>query len=286
MEMREGKVKCLSAAGFHHMAYVEWGDAANPQVLVCVHGLTRSGRDFDFLAQALAADYRVVCPDVVGRGRSDWLRNKSLYALPQYCADMTALLARLNVETVHWVGTSMGGLIGMALACQPETPIARLVLNDVGPVITATSLERIGTYLGAAPRFDSIEQAEAFVRFVSATFGSFSDEQWRHLTVHVTRTASDGKIEFAYDPGIAQSFREMLAAGDGKDVELWPLYDGIACPTLLLRGETSDLLTHDAALQMAGRGPRATLVEVPGVGHAPMFMDAAQVAPVRKFLLG
>ncbi|MBI3095208.1 MAG: alpha/beta fold hydrolase [Rhodocyclales bacterium] len=284
--MREGKVKCLSAAGFHHMAYVEWGDAANPQVLVCVHGLTRSGRDFDFLAQALAADYRVVCPDVVGRGRSDWLRNKSLYALPQYCADMTALLARLNVETVHWVGTSMGGLIGMALACQPETPIARLVLNDVGPVITATSLERIGTYLGAAPRFDSIEQAEAFVRFVSATFGSFSDEQWRHLTVHVTRTASDGKIEFAYDPGIAQSFREMLAAGDGKDVELWPLYDGIACPTLLLRGETSDLLTHDAALQMAGRGPRATLVEVPGVGHAPMFMDAAQVAPVRRFLLG
>ena len=284
--MREGKVKCLSAAGFHHMAYVEWGDAANPQVLVCVHGLTRSGRDFDFLAQALAADYRVVCPDVVGRGRSDWLRNKSLYALPQYCADMTALLARLNVETVHWVGTSMGGLIGMALACQPETPITRLVLNDVGPVITATSLERIGTYLGAAPRFDSIEQAEAFVRFVSATFGSFSDEQWRHLTVHVTRTASDGKIEFAYDPGIAQSFREMLAAGDGKDVELWPLYDGIACPTLLLRGETSDLLTHDAALQMAGRGPRATLVEVPGVGHAPMFMDAAQVAPVRKFLLG
>lgn len=284
--MREGKVKCLSAAGFHHMAYVEWGDAANPQVLVCVHGLTRSGRDFDFLAQALAADYRVVCPDVVGRGRSDWLRNKSLYALPQYCADMTALLARLNVETVHWVGTSMGGLIGMALACQPETPITRLVLNDVGPVITATSLERIGTYLGAAPRFDSIEQAEAFVRFVSATFGSFSNEQWRHLTVHVTRTASDGKIEFAYDPGIAQSFREMLAAGDGKDVELWPLYDGIACPTLLLRGETSDLLTHDAALQMAGRGPRATLVEVPGVGHAPMFMDAAQVAPVRKFLLG
>lgn len=286
MEMREGKVKCLSAAGFHHMAYVEWGDAANPQVLVCVHGLTRSGRDFDFLAQALAADYRVVCPDVVGRGRSDWLRNKSLYALPQYCADMTALLARLNVETVHWVGTSMGGLIGMALASQPETPITRLVLNDVGPVITTVSLERIGTYLGAAPRFDSIEQAEAFVRFVSATFGSFSDEQWRHLTVHVTKTASDGKIEFAYDPGIAQAFREMLAASDGKDVELWPLYDGIVCPTLLLRGEASDLLTHGAALQMAGRGPRATLVEVPDVGHAPMFMDAGQVAPVRKFLLG
>jgi pimeloyl-ACP methyl ester carboxylesterase len=284
--MREAKVKCLSAAGFHHMAYVEWGDAANPRVLVCVHGLTRCSRDFDFLAQALADDYRVVCPDVVGRGRSDWLRNPSLYDLPQYCADMTTLLARLNVETVDWVGTSMGGLIGMALASQPETPIRRLVLNDVGPVIAAVSLARIGDYLGHAPRFDSIEQAEAFVRFVSATFGSFSDAQWRHLTVHVTRTAADGKVEFAYDPDIAQPFREMQAASGGKDVELWPLYDGITCPTLLLRGATSDLLTHETALQMGQRGPRAKLVVVPSVGHAPMLMNDAQVAPVREFLLG
>jgi pimeloyl-ACP methyl ester carboxylesterase len=286
MEMREGKVKCLSPAGFHHMAYVEWGDAANPRVLVCVHGLTRCSRDFDFLAQALAADYRVVCPDVVGRGRSDWLRNPSLYGIPQYCADMTALLARLDAECVDWIGTSMGGLIGMALACQPETPIARLVLNDVGPVITAASLVRIGSYLGAAPRFDDIGQAEAFVRLVSAPFGTFSDEQWRHLTVHVTRIAADGKVEFAYDPGIALPFREMQAAAAGKDVEMWPLYDGVACPTLLLRGASSDLLTHETALQMTTRGPRARLVEVPGVGHAPMLMNAAQVAPVRDFLLG
>jgi pimeloyl-ACP methyl ester carboxylesterase len=286
MEMREGKVKCLSAAGFHRMAYVEWGDAANPKVLVCVHGLTRCGRDFDFLAQALADDYRVICPDVVGRGRSDWLRDKSLYDLPQYCADMTTLLARLNVETVDWLGTSMGGLIGMALASQPESPIARLVLNDVGPVIAAVSLARIGDYLGKAPRFDSIEQAEAFVRFVSATFGSFTDAQWRHLTVHVTRTAHDGKVEFVYDPGIAQRFQQMQADSGDKDIELWPLYDGIRCPTLLLRGATSDLLTHDAALQMSERGPRAKLIEVPGVGHAPMLMDGRQVAPVREFLLG
>ena len=283
--MREGKVKCLSAAGFHHMAYVEWGDAANPKVLVCVHGLTRCSRDFDFFAQAMADEYRVVCPDVVGRGRSDWLRNKSLYALPQYCADMTTLLAKLNAEAVDWVGTSMGGLIGMALASQPETPIARLVLNDVGPVITAASLERIGTYLGQAPRFDSIEQAEAFVRFVSATFGSLSDEQWRHLTLHTTRTAADGKVEFAYDPGIAQPFRDAFATSGGKDLEIWPVYDAIACPTLLMRGATSDLLPHDAALQMCQRGPRAKLIEVPAVGHAPMLMDTAQVAPVREFLL-
>ena len=284
-EMRQHTVQCLSPAGFHDMAYVEWGDAANPRVLVCVHGLSRCSRDFDFLAQAMAADYRVVCPDVVGRGRSDWLRNKSLYAVPQYCSDMTTLLAKVGAETVDWVGTSMGGLIGMAMASQPETPIRRLVLNDVGPVIAGASLERIGTYLGTAPRFDGIEQAEAFVRFVSASFGNFDDAQWRHLTVHVTRVAADGKVEFAYDPGIAQAFREVQAVSGGKDIELWPAYDGIACPTLLLRGATSDLLTHEAALEMGLRGPRARLVEVPGVGHAPMLMDSGQVAPVREFLL-
>ncbi len=284
--MREGRVKCLSKAGFHHMAYVEWGDPGNPRVLVCVHGLTRCGRDFDFLAQAMADRYRVVCPDVVGRGRSDWLRDKSLYALPQYCADMATLLAQLGAESVHWVGTSMGGLIGMALACQPETPIARLVLNDVGPVVTGVSLQRIGDYLGSAPRFADIRQAEAFVRSVCASFGALSDEQWRHLTVHVTRASPDGGMEFAYDPGLAQPFREMWLASGGKDVELWPLYDGISCPTLLLRGALSDLLTHETALQMGARGPRARLVEVPAVGHVPPLMDAAQVAPILEFLLG
>ncbi|MCE9568440.1 MAG: alpha/beta hydrolase [Rhodocyclales bacterium] len=283
--MREGTVKCLSAAGFHHMAYVEWGDPANPRVLVCVHGLTRCGRDFDFLAEVLADHYRVVCPDVVGRGRSDWLRNKSLYALPQYCSDMATLLARLGAETVHWVGTSMGGLIGLLLASQAESPVTRLVLNDVGPMITAASLARIGEYLGSAPRFDGIEQAEAFVRFVSAPFGKLSDAQWRHLTAHVTRSTADGGVEFAYDPGLAQPFREMLAESGGKDIELWPLYDAVTCPTLLLRGVDSDLLTHDTAVEMSRRGPQARLVEIPDAGHAPMLMDLSQVLPIREFLL-
>jgi pimeloyl-ACP methyl ester carboxylesterase len=205
-------------------------------VLVCVHGLTRCGRDFDFLAEAMAGEYRVVCPDIVGRGRSDWLRNKSLYAIPQYCADIATLLAKLGAESVDWVGTSMGGLIGMALAIQPETPIRKLVLNDVGPVITAASLERIGMYLGRVGSFDSIEKAESAVRFVSQPFGQLTDAQWRHLTVHVTRQTAEGKIEFAYDPGIAEPFKEVYAACGGKDVESWPLYDAIACPTLLLRG--------------------------------------------------
>ena len=283
--MREGKVRCLSTAGFHKVAYVEWGHADNPKVLVCVHGLTRNGRDFDFLAQALEADYRVICPDIVGRGKSDWLANKSLYVLPQYCADMVTLLAWLNVETVDWLGTSMGGLIGMTLAAQPGNPIRRLVLNDVGPVITGVSLARIGDYLGKPPRFDRIEEAEAYVRQVSAPFGPLTDTQWRHLTVHAVHQAKDGKIEFVYDPGIAQVYRQSQLLSGGKDVELWQLFDAITCPTLLLRGEKSDLLTAQTAQAMTQRGPHAKLIEVPDVGHAPTLMDEAQIAPVREFLL-
>src|SRR5512142_2979850 len=202
-DMRERSVRCLSPAGFHDMAYVEWGDPRNARVLVCVHGLTRCGRDFDFLAQALANDYRVVCPDVAGRGRSDWLKDKSLYTIPQYASDMAALIARLDVESVDWLGTSMGGLIGMLLAAQEKTPVARLILNDVGPVLSAVSLARIGEYVGKAPRFESVDQAEAFIRFVAAPFGALTDAQWRHLTVHVVKTAEDGKVDLRYDPGIA-----------------------------------------------------------------------------------
>jgi pimeloyl-ACP methyl ester carboxylesterase len=252
-------------------------------VLVCVHGLTRCGRDFDFLAQAMAERYRVVCPDIVGRGRSDWLADKSRYDIPQYCADLTTLLARLEAETLHWVGTSMGGIIGMALASMERTPISRLVLNDVGPVITGASIARLGEFLGKAPRFPSVEAAEAFIRFVAAPFGALTDAQWRHLTIHVLRQAADGMFDLAYDPGIAEPFR--LTMGEGKDVELWPLYDAIRCPTLLLRGAQSDLLRRETAEEMTQRGPKARLVEIPGVGHAPMLLDAPQIGIVRDFLL-
>lgn len=284
-EMRQRSVQCLSPAGFHDMAYVEWGDARNPKVLVCVHGLTRCGRDFDALARSLCGAYRVVCPDVAGRGNSGWLKDKALYGIPQYAADMATLLARLDVEGVDWLGTSMGGLIGMALAAQERTPIRRLLLNDVGPVLTAVSIARIGEYLGKAPRFDSYAQAEVFVRFVSAPFGALTDAQWRHLTEHVVRTAADGKVEFRYDPGIAEPFRQAMAAGAGKDVDLWPLYDAIRCPTLAIRGAQSDLLKPDTHAAMAQRGPRARLVEISAVGHAPMFLDESQITVVRDFLL-
>ncbi len=283
--MRESSVQCVSAGGLHRMAYTEWGDPQNDRVLICVHGLTRCGRDFDFLAQALSDSYRVVCPDVVGRGRSDWLKIKALYNLPQYVADMVTLLARVNARTVHWLGTSMGGLIGMGLAAQENTPIARLVLNDVGPVVTQVSLQRIAEYVGRAPRFDSYAEAEAMVRLLAATFGKLSDEQWRHMTEHVVQRAADGKFEFRYDPGIAEGVAATLAQSGGKDVESWPLYDAIRCPTLLLRGAQSDLLRAETAAAMGGRGPRAHCVEIPEVGHAPALLDAAQVAPIREFLL-
>ncbi len=275
-------VQCLSPAGFHKMAYVEWGDPANPRVLVCVHGLTRCGRDFDFLAQALAADYRVVCPDVVGRGMSDWLRDPQHYAIPQYAQDMVALLARLDVESVDWLGTSMGGMIGMALAAQPQSPVKRLILNDVGPVIAAGALARIGEYLATPPDFASPEEAEAYIRVIAAPFGQLTDAQWRHLTAHVIKSGPTGRFQLRYDPGIAAPF--AAAAGEGKDIEFWPIYDAISCPTLVIRGARSDLLSRETVAAMMARGPKASSVEIPDVGHAPMFMDDAQVAVVRGFL--
>ncbi len=280
--MREDSVLCMGAHGLHRMAYTEWGDPSNPQVVICVHGLTRNGRDFDFLARDLAAECRVVCPDVVGRGRSEWLAVPADYGLPQYAADMVTLIARLHVEQVLWLGTSMGGLIGMVLASQPKSPITRLVLNDVGPLITAASIRRIGEYLGTAPKFSSLDEAEAYVRLVAATFGRLSDVQWRHLTEHAVRPAAGGGYEMRYDPGIAEPFRKSM--GD-QDVDLWPLYDAIRCPTLVMRGAESDLLLHETALEMGRRGPQAEVVEIPGVGHAPMMLDEAQIGIVRSFLL-
>jgi len=288
--MRQCHVACLSPAGFHRMAYVEWGDPANPKVLVCVHGLTRTGRDFDFLARALADEYRVVCPDVAGRGASDRLPDPALYAVPQYAQDMATLLARLDVESVDWLGTSMGGLIGMALAAQAHTgsgPIRRLILNDVGPVVSAPALQRIGAYLAAAPaRFADLDAVEAYARLTYGAFGAHDDAQWRTLARNSVRPAPDGGWVFHYDRGIVAAFAQTAAALEGRDMALWPLYDAIRCPTLAIRGELSDLLTRATLAAMAERGPRARTAEVPGVGHAPTFMHDAQVALVRDFLAG
>ena len=264
------------------MSYLEWGDARNRDVLVCVHGLTRTGRDFDELARALCSQFRVVCPDLAGRGESDRLADPMLYAVPQYLSDMVTLLARLDVEQVHWLGTSLGGLIGIALAAQPGAPLAKLVLNDAGPVVARGALQRIAQYVGEAPAFPSVEQGEEYIRAISAPFGPHTDAQWRFLTETWLRRNTDGTWRAHYDPRIAQAFRAALP---DRDLELWPLYDAVRCPTLVLRGEQSDLLSRDTAQAMARRGPQARLVEVAGVGHAPTLMHAAQIGVVRDFLL-
>jgi pimeloyl-ACP methyl ester carboxylesterase len=279
---RRRSVQCASARGLHRIAYLEWGDPRNRDVLMCVHGLTRSSRDFDDLARALCGTFRVVCPDVAGRGDSDRLADPSLYAVPQYVSDMVTLIARLDVDAVNWVGTSLGGLIGMALAAQAQSPIARLVLNDAGPVVSRASLERIAGYLGTKMQFQDLGEAEAYMRVISAPFGPHSDAQWRFLTETWLRRNDDGTWRAHYDPRIAEAFRAALPE---KDLELWPAYDAMRCPTLVLRGEQSDLLSRETTTQMGSRGPKARVVEIRGVGHAPTLMHPDQIALVRDFLL-
>jgi pimeloyl-ACP methyl ester carboxylesterase len=278
---RRRSVQCGSPCGLHRMAYVEWGDPRNRDVVVCVHGLTRTGRDFDALARELSSRWRVVCPDVAGRGESDRLADPAHYVVPQYVGDMITLIARLNVESVSWVGTSLGGLIGMGLAAQPGAPLTRLVLNDIGAVITRQSLSRIASYVGKAPSFRSIDEAEQYIRSVSTPFGPHSDAQWRFLTETWLRRNDDGSLRAHYDPRIAQT-----ALVPEKDLELWSVYDAVRCPTLVVRGEHSDLLNRDTAGEMARRGPRAKVVEIRGVGHAPTLLHADQIAIVRDFLEG
>ena len=279
-------VQCLGARGLHRMAYWEWGDSANPRVLVCVHGLARQARDFDTLARALSADYRVVCPDVVGRGRSDWLADPAGYQIPAYVADMVTLLARLDAQTVHWVGTSMGGLIGLGLASLPQSPVERLVLNDVGPTIQFKALQRIGSYIGQPLRWNTVDEAAEYLLSISAGFGPHSREQWLALTRPMLKADGDGFV-LHYDPAIALPFKaitpEIAVAGEAMT---WAAFNAIRCPTLVLRGAESDVLARDTAQSMMQRGPKARLHEFAGVGHAPTLVADDQIAVVREFLLG
>ena len=277
-------LRCLGATGLHRMAYWEWGARDNPRVLVCVHGLARQGRDFDRLARQLGRDFRVICPDVVGRGRSDWLKNPAAYQIPTYVADMVTLIARLDVEQVDWVGTSMGGLIGLGLASLPGTPIRRLVLNDVGPSIEAAALQRIGAYLGQPLRFKTLEEGAAYLRTISAGFGPINDADWLTLSRPMFKADGD-QLKLHYDPAIAQAVAAVTPElAKAAEQMLWAGYDSLRMPTLLIRGADSDLLSRATAEAMTQRGPRAELVEIAGAGHAPMFSDEAQIAVVEEFL--
>lgn len=286
LEPRAGRLLGLNPDGFHRIAYVEWGDPESARVAVCVHGLTRQGRDFDFLARALAAKgLRVVCPDVAGRGLSDRLPDPKHYAAPQYLADMTALIARLGVEAVDWIGTSMGGLIGLLLAAQPLSPIRRLVLNDIGPFIAKGALRRIAAYLGTDPIFPDLAAAEAYVRDVHAGFGPLPEEGWRHLALHGVRSDTSGGLRLHYDPNIAFAFRAAAEA----DADLWSLWAKVRAPVLVLRGELSDVLSPETARLMAAggpeaAGPKAEVVTFAGVGHAPALMNGEQTGKVADWL--
>ena len=277
--MREGAVRCLDPHGFHWMRYVEWGDAKNPRKLICVHGLTRNGRDFDTLAESLSDAYHVVCPDIAGRGRSDWLRDATDYNYPVYCTDLAALMAQMGCETLDWVGTSMGGILGMIMAGMPGSPVRKLVMNDVGCLVTKESLVRIGQYLGEDPPYDSIDALEKAIRSVSP-FGALTADQWRHLAVHSAKHDPDGKWRFRYDPGIAKNFHAAPLA----DVDLRFYWNRVHGPVMVIRGEHSDLLRADTLEEMKRR-PHTEALVVRDTGHAPMLMDAAQVHAVRHFLL-
>lgn len=273
----------------HYIAYTDWGNRQNSHVVICVHGLTRNCRDFDYLARALQSNCRVICVDVVGRGRSDWLEHAHDYDYyPLYLSDAMLLVAHIQTQyhtkiTLDWVGISMGGLIGMMLAIQPNPPfiINKLIMSDIGPLIPAAALNRIADYVGKDPRFSSFEEFKQYMKVISVSFGPLTEDQWNHMAVHSAREFADGSYGFRYDPRIATSFKDRKI----KDIDLWEQWDKLNRPTLVLRGMESDVLTAETAAQMQVRGAKARIVDLPGIGHAPMLMDDNQIKIVRDYIL-
>lgn len=282
---RFGEVPVLGPAGFYRLAYADWGPRDARHVALLVHGVSRNGRDFDFLAAELAArGVRAIAPDLPGRGRSDWLDGDQ-YDNAVYLAAMAALIARIGAPRIDWVGTSLGGYIGMAMAALPRNPIRRMVLNDFGARVSHMALRRIATYLRVRPKFEDVRAAETYLREVLAPFDNLSDAQWQHIASHSV-THGDKGWQWHYDPAIANNFSLLISF----DVVLWHLWDEIACPTLVMRGADSDLLAARTVREMQQRGHAAAageveVVEWAGCGHAPSLMTADQIACVCNFLL-
>lgn len=276
MEPRRKSVRYLLPDGFHDMAFVEWGQPGRPAV-VCVHGLTRQGRDFDRLARALSSDFHVLCPDLPGRGRSDWLSGPAFYTPQVYVAALAALLATLP-SSVLWVGTSLGGICGMILAAQPKTPLTRLVLNDIGPFIPEAAIARIRDYMQPPPVFADLSELEALLRVNLAPFGVPDDAGWAEMAEHSARRLADGRVTFHYDPAIGAA----MQAEPPKAVDLSSFWEKITIPTLVIRGALSDLLLPETLAEMERDGARALVV--PEVGHAPALMDDKTISAIRGFL--
>jgi pimeloyl-ACP methyl ester carboxylesterase len=277
---RQATIRSIGRHGFHNIAYLDWGDTGAADVAFCVHGLSRNSHDFDPLARVLAARRRVVCPDLVGRGRSDWLHDPTDYNMLQYNLDLTVLAARIGAERFDWIGTSLGGLMGIALAGMPNSPIRRLVINDIAPEIPVPALRRLARYLGADRRFTDLKALELYLRETLASFAPMTDADWRRMA-ETSSSATDGGFRLAYDPRIARNFRHYWLL---IHANLWHYWDSIDCPVLILRGTDSDFLTPNLLERMLRRLPHAEVIEFQGVGHTPTLNAPDQIDPVDAWL--
>ncbi len=278
-------INCQNPQETHRMAYLQWGEKENPKVLVCVHGLTRNSRDFDYLVQNLEQDYRIICPDIVGRGESDWLSEPQGYGLPQYVTDILTMYNQLSLTQVDWIGTSMGGLIGMLIAANYPTLIRRLVLNDVGAFIPKEALERIANYLlQPASEFVNLAEVDLYVRKAYAPFGQLTESQWQHFAKYTVKSKPEGSYRLHYDPNISHSLQAETVA-ELKDIDLLEVWQKIQCPVLLLHGENSDLLLPETIDRMQEIQPKMDVIHFPDCGHAPALMSVEQIETVRNWLL-
>lgn len=273
-------VTSCSTGGLHQLAYTDWGDLNNPNVLICSHGLTRNKHDFDVLAEKLSAKRRVICFDLPGRGESSWLNNKMAYDYTQYVVDALMVIARANIDKVDWLGTSMGGLLGMALSSLPDSPINKLIINDVGPYLPKAALQRIAEYVGQQPAFDTTEELGRYIRTVYAGFGDLSEQQWDMMLTYGQRQLDNGQFTLNYDPEISNVFLNKSL----EDINLWPVWEAIKQPTLVIKGETSDLLMDETAKKMTTTGPKPTLATIPNTAHAPALMNGTDIQMVEGWL--
>jgi len=278
--MQKKTVLSLSAIGFHKISYLEWSSSKAERTIVCAHGLTRNSRDFDILAEQLSEDARVICPDLIGRGESTWFSDAHHYNQPQYLIDMTALIARLDVESLTWIGTSLGGLLGMYLAAQDNSPITALILNDVGPVVPRSAMARIAKYAGNSVNFPNLDTAQQYVRRIFASGEELSDEIWNNITLHSVIQKSDGSYTLAYDPKVSSSMFKLWFTG----VHLWSIWERIRCPVLVLWGAESDVLLPETIEKMRRSGPKIDVIKIPNCGHTPSLRTQDQIDAIRNWL--
>lgn len=296
--MKKNSIYGVSDEGFHNVAYTEWGSSApeHPTV-ICVHGYTRNGRDFDTLAHYLGVKGRhVFCPDVVGRGDSSWFKQAHHYNFTQYVADMNALIARTHAQQIDWIGTSMGGMIGMMMAALPNTPIRRLILNDIGPQIPLHGLRKLAKYIGNEPEFKSVEEAKQYFKANYSEFGILTEQQWDTFTEHSIEQRAAKVYVAKVDPGIKNPKSTMQAVSDFfhhpqkslegilYDIDLWSIWKKIRCPVLVIHGVRSDLLTPEIIRKMIRTHPKTEVYEVENAGHAPALLETSQHEIIEQWL--